>query len=147
MIHRALMLAALVLHAAGCKEEPTIIITFAPQDGSVKPVDLARPVDLSRAPDLAPVTKTAGDPCKKDADCVLEKADCCGCNSGGKAAAIGRARSSAYRKEMESKCEGTMCPAIMSNDPTCAMKVACVEGRCALAPGKSAAGPARPKGK
>jgi hypothetical protein len=137
---RALWLAALLVAPltlpAGCKEEPTIVITFAPQDLAARPADLAKPVDLARPADLA--TAATGDPCKKDADCTRAKADCCDCNAGGRAISIGRARVKAHEKELASRCRGTMCPQMISNDPSCSSTAACVAGRCALAPAKAA---------
>ena len=128
------------LFSAGCREEPTIVITFAPQDGSVKGglADLSRPSDLARAPDLAGVgvapaaTANDRDPCTKDADCALAKADCCGCEAGGKARAIGHARLTAWAKDLATHCATTMCAEMISHDASCSKAAVCADGRCAL---------------
>ncbi|MSP61235.1 MAG: hypothetical protein EXR72_12995 [Myxococcales bacterium] len=121
--------------AAGCKEEPTIVITFAPQDLAVaaRPPDLARPVE--RPVDLAPPVDlaVAGDPCKNDSECALVKADCCGCSAGGKARGVARARVKAHDKELGAKCKEVACMAMMSTDPSCSATAACIAGRCGLA--------------
>src|SRR5262245_31407577 len=80
-------LGTLVLGAAGCREEPTIVIKFEPTDLGGKPPEMAkRPADLAQsAPDLAvaqkepPPGKKKARECKVTADCVVEPLDCCDC--------------------------------------------------------------------
>ena len=80
----AIAVAALMFFIAGCREEPTIVIKFEPNDMSgVKVADMSarKPADLATAPaDLAVVSKigagkTGGKvaaECKAAADCVIE---------------------------------------------------------------------------
>ena len=142
-----LCLAALI--GAGCKQEPTIVITFAPPDLTARPADLARPapaVDAAaarldgaahRLDAGAAAAAPAKDRCKTAADCVVAKADCCGCAGGGKAIAIARSRAGAWVRELGQKCgPTTVCIAVMSTDPSCSSVAACVGGTCELAPPK-----------
>jgi hypothetical protein len=139
---RPLLLASLLgLSLLGCREEPTIVITFAPQDlAGVKPADLGHPPDLARTPDMAHAV--AADPCKKDVDCVMVPDGCCSCTQGGKMIAVAKANAKAH----SGNCDGIMCPQVMSNDPSCAAKASCIEGKCvgvakAKEKGKSVPGP------
>lgn len=77
--------------------------------------------------------------CKKDADCVLVADDCCSCNEGGKQHAIGKGGKNAYEAARQKRCAGTMCPQMMSQDPSCAQHAACRAGSCALADGPAPA--------
>src|SRR4051812_48807868 len=61
----------------------------------------------------------SADICKVDADCALVVDGCCGCNAGGKQRAVlTRARPS-YEKRRKAMCRQIMCPALMSEDPSC----------------------------
>ncbi len=127
----ALVALALV---AGCKQEPTIVITFAPQD-MAHPADLARPADLATAPpDLAP----AGDPCKADGDCVLIQEGCCSCNEGGRKIAVAKLGAKKREALIQVQCGGgVLCPQVMSEDASChGGKAACIAGRCGVKPKK-----------
>lgn len=76
-------------------------------------------------------TKTDFYSCSADSDCVPVRADCCGCNAGGKATAI----NSKFIFEWNDKCKKTepvMCPAVMSNDPSCFGTVKCVNNICEM---------------
>ena len=77
-----------------------------------------------------PATGSAS--CSSDADCVAVKADCCGCNQGGKAIAILAASKAAYEANQAKTCADTMCPQVMSNDPSCSMLAKCNAGQCTL---------------
>jgi len=114
----------------GCKEEPTIVITFAPQDLSARPRDLAQ---AARAADMAPT----GDACKSDGDCALIQAGCCDCNHGGSKISVGKA-GAAKREALELvKCGGKQnggifCAEVVTNDASCSAEAACVDGRCGM---------------
>jgi hypothetical protein len=129
--------ALLSLAVGGCREEPTIVIKFEPSDMSgVKKADLAaRPADLASAPDLAPAA-TAGKPataeCKTAADCVVEPNDCCTCTSGGAQHAVAKKKLAALEAARKKGCGHTMCPMIVSHDPSCAEAAGCVAGACQL---------------
>ncbi len=115
-------LVGLGLLLFGCKEEPTIVITFMPQDLAVRP-DLARPLNGAMA----------GDPCSQDEDCLLVDATCCGCNAGGRKVAIARTRAAAYRKALHCT-EAVFCAAMVSADPSCSATAACQKGICSVRP-------------
>jgi hypothetical protein len=71
--------------------------------------------------------------CKVDADCALVVDGCCGCNAGGKQRAVLTAARKNYEKKRKVKCRQTMCPALMSEDPSCvAGHAICKEGSCTL---------------
>jgi hypothetical protein len=116
-----------------CGREPAIVIRFEPVDAAgaatSKAADLAKATvaDLASAP--APAAKSTA--CSKDADCVLEMEDCCGCTATGKQHAVHK-----LDKETEAahskRCRDTMCGQAMSTDPSCRKKAACVKGVCAL---------------
>lgn len=71
--------------------------------------------------------------CRKNDECVLVTDGCCGCHEGGKQRAIPARAREAYERKRKSICKGTVCPALMSDDPSClAAGAACKEGKCAL---------------
>ena len=110
-----------------CREEPTIVIRFEPSDAAALPAATPSPT-----PSPVVVAPPAGPPeCKASAECVAEVEECCDCNHGGRLVAMvkSKALSKAARAK---KCKGTMCAAVLSNDPSCGKKAACVEGRCVL---------------
>lgn len=130
---------------AGCHDEPTIVITFAPQDLAGGARDLAAAkVALAPASDGGTaVTRAAADggaaktaaqaveKCARDADCVLAQDGCCACSSGGKRVAIAKSRAKAFAAKQALECKHTMCPMFVSNDPSCAEVVAvCRAGAC-----------------
>ena len=71
--------------------------------------------------------------CKRDADCALVPDDCCSCNEGGKQHAVPTRGRDAYESARKKRCAGTMCPQMMSQDPSCAQTAVCRAGRCQLA--------------
>lgn len=71
--------------------------------------------------------------CKVDADCVAVPDDCCSCNEGGKQRAILKKDQAAYEKDRKKRCTETMCPQVMSQDPSCSQKPFCGAGICELA--------------
>jgi hypothetical protein len=72
--------------------------------------------------------------CRKDADCVLVADGCCGCHEGGKQRAIPSRARAAHEKKRQGSCRETVCPAVMSQDPSCSAAAAvCKEGMCKLA--------------
>ena len=138
----ALLLGGGAAALSGCRDEPTIVIKFEPNDmtGAKKPADLgARAADLASAPDLAPAA-TAGKPavieCKTVADCAVEPNDCCACTSGGAQHVVAKKKLAALEAARKKGCANTMCPMFVSHDPTCAEEAACVAGECKLVPKK-----------
>jgi hypothetical protein len=75
--------------------------------------------------------------CHEDTDCVLVTDGCCGCNEGGKQRAIPRRARDAYEKKRGALCKNTMCPQLMSEDPSCVGRAVCQQKdkarTCALA--------------
>jgi hypothetical protein len=86
----------------------------------------------SSAPSNKPTGKPPGtvDTCSTDADCTLTSESCCGCTAGGKNVAIRKDAEAIYTAEHKQNCEGTMCPQVISNDPSCHAEAACEAGRC-----------------
>jgi hypothetical protein len=77
--------------------------------------------------------KVAGPVCRSNADCVLVAEDCCGCTGGGKQKAVPRKEKASHERARQARCAGTLCPAVMSQDPSCsATSAVCKEGQCAL---------------
>ncbi|MDB4969542.1 MAG: hypothetical protein JWN44_5231 [Myxococcales bacterium] len=136
---------ALASALSGCREEPTIVIKFEPNDMSGgRTADLgARPAaDLAAAPtpDLAvakkgtavkPPTKGAVE-CKVAADCVIEPSDCCDCANGGKQHAIAKKLAAASKAARTQKCKNTVCTMMLSTDPSCGQRADCVDGGCVM---------------
>ena len=129
-----LCLAPMML--SGCREEPTIVIKFEPNDmtGTKKPADMVSVADLASAPDLATATtaKPATAECKTAADCVIEPNDCCSCNSGGAQHAIAKKKFAESEGKRIKGCGHKMCPMFISHDPSCAEVAGCVAGVCQL---------------
>ncbi len=141
-----LLLTLAVLFVGGCESchrEPPIIIRFEPIDAAGQPPvaaparDLASSAPAGKPADLGATTAApskaakAATVCKVDADCVLENADCCGCNAMGAQHAVHRAdrKTPAARSK---ECGDTMCAQGISGDASCLKKAACVAGKCAL---------------
>jgi hypothetical protein len=133
-------LATLVLGAAACREEPTIVIKFEPNDLGARPPEMAkRPADLAQpAPDLAtaqkepPPGKKKAAECKVAADCVVEPLDCCDCANGGKQHAIAKKLAAASKARRDQRCKHTMCTMMLSTDPSCGQRADCVDGACVM---------------
>ncbi len=130
---RATVVALTLLALAGCHEEPTIVIKFEPNDMGGRPpaVDLAKapaPADLAVA-----AKKEKGKPeCKVAADCVVEPSDCCDCANGGKQHAIPKKQAAASKAARAERCKNTVCTMMLSTDPSCGQRAACVDGACVL---------------
>lgn len=141
--------AALVLSCVvGCREEPTIVIKFEPNDlagvaakpadlgAAAKPADLgvaAKPADLAGPPAAEKKKKSKAAECKAAADCVLEPIDCCDCANGGKQHAIAKKAAAAARTARAERCKGKMCTMMLSTDPSCGQRADCVDGECVMA--------------
>lgn len=133
----ALALSAVAL--SGCREEPTIVIKFEPNDMTgVKKADMVSVADLASAPDLAPAAtgKSAAAECKTAADCVVEPNECCSCNSGGAQHAIAKKKFAESEGKRIKGCGHRMCPMFVSHDPSCAEVASCVAGVCQLVAAK-----------
>jgi len=77
--------------------------------------------------------KGAAAVCQVDSDCVLVPDDCCGCTGGGKQKAVSKKDRAGSEKARRTRCAGTLCAEVMSQDPSCAATSAiCKEGKCTL---------------
>ena len=74
----------------------------------------------------------AGSECKRNADCVIVGDGCCDCGSGGKNKTIPKAQRKEYEAKRRAKCSAQACLAVLSDDPSCYKRPACVGGRCRL---------------
>jgi len=140
---RLAALFALLICVVGCREEPTIVIKFEPNDMTghavvTKPNDLAaaaKPADMA----VATVEKKkapAKAECKTAADCSVEPVDCCDCANGGKQHAISKKLAAATKAAHAEKCKAKMCTMMLSTDPSCGQRADCVDGACVMAAAK-----------
>src|SRR5258706_15833792 len=85
-------LCSLVFVGCGsCREEPTIVIRFEPNDADVTPSPrAAAPAPVTTA-SPAPVAVAKRPECKAAADCVAEPEECCDCMNGGSLHAVAKA--------------------------------------------------------
>jgi len=75
--------------------------------------------------------------CKGDADCVIVPDGCCSCANGGKQRAARKIEADALRAAQREACKDVMCTMMVSTDPTCGKRAACVEGACAMRAAKA----------
>jgi hypothetical protein len=150
---RASVAAVLALaFLVGCREEPTIVIKFEPNDMSggkradlgslgtgaaAKPADLAvAPADLAVAAKKGPAGKTqkggAAAECKVAADCVIEPVECCDCANGGKQHVVTKKVAAATKAARAAKCKTAVCTMMLSTDPSCGQRADCVDGACVM---------------
>lgn len=138
-----LVALGLAFVAAGCREEPTIVIKFEPNDlaGAKKPADMSTapkpPVADLAVVTEAPAKKKGKAECKVAADCVVEPADCCDCANGGKQHAIPKKAAAASKAARAERCKTKMCTMMLSTDPTCGQRPDCVDGQCVMVPAKT----------
>ncbi len=145
---RAFLVLAVLLCAVGCREEPTIVIKFEPNDLAglaAKPALDLGTKPAARAADLAVVAeepgpqkklsqkkqKAAGE-CKVAADCVVVPSECCDCANGGKQHAIPKKALAAAQAARADKCKAKMCTMMLSTDPSCGQRPDCVDGACVM---------------
>ncbi len=148
----AVIASAALVVVAGCREEPTIVIKFEPNDlagraatptpGVARPGDLGAaaattPPDLGAAKTAAPATKEGkkkggGGECKVAADCVVVPLECCDCANGGKQHAISKKRAAAEKASRAEKCKTAVCTMMLSTDPSCGQRADCVDGACVM---------------
>jgi hypothetical protein len=135
---------AAALFAVACREEPTIVIKFEPNDlasaaaPAPKLADLGTRAAAAATPDLGlakkpvPGKKTAAAECKVAADCVVEPADCCDCANGGRQHAIPKKQAAASKAARAERCKTAVCTMMMSTDPSCGQRADCVDGACVM---------------
>ena len=128
----------------GCREEPTIVIKFEPNDlartpAVAKPADMVATVAAVHSADLGVVdkgpdkkSKRAALECKVAADCVIEPEECCDCANGGKQHAIAKKKAVAAKARATEKCKTKMCTMMLSTDPSCEQRADCVDGACVM---------------
>lgn len=126
---------------SACRDEPTIVIKFEPNDLSgSKPADLApRPNAEAHPADLGTAKKvvTSKAPpksaeCKIAADCVVEPTDCCDCANGGMQHAVAKKAAPAANAARAEKCKRAVCTMMLSTDPSCGQRADCVHGACVM---------------
>ena len=135
----AVVAFAVAAAIAGCREEPTIVIKFEPNDMAkvARPADMtvaaaAKPADLAVAAPTAEKKKGKAAECKVAADCVVEPLDCCDCANGGKQHAISKKAAAAGKAARTERCKTAMCTMMLSTDPSCGERAACVDGQCVM---------------
>jgi hypothetical protein len=140
---RAVIVLSLLSCIVGCREEPTIVIKFEPNDMAaaakrdmVVAAAAAQPADLAVAAPTAEKKKGKAAECKVAADCVVEPLDCCDCANGGKQHAIAKKAAAAGKAARVERCKAKMCTMMLSTDPSCGQRADCVDGACVLAAAK-----------
>lgn len=74
----------------------------------------------------------AGSECRDNAGCALIKADCCGCQQGGKQRAVALAQAKEEEALSTKDCEGRVCMQMISTHESCQQSSVCENGRCIL---------------
>jgi hypothetical protein len=140
---RASVAVAFVLLVVGCREEPTIVIKFEPNDlgksaVAAKVADMAEaakpPADMTVVAEKAPPGKKKGAAaeCKAAADCVVAPLECCDCANGGKQHAVSKKIAAATKAARAQKCKTAVCTMMLSTDPSCGQRADCVDGACVM---------------
>ena len=75
--------------------------------------------------------------CQRNNDCVLIKADCCGCNNGGQNIAISTPSHKALKEIYDNKCQNIACIMMMSNHKSCKhinnnVEAICINNKCCV---------------
>ena len=112
-------------------EEPPIIVPVIDKP-VIEPPSNVLPVGVPEHSDILPEVTASLRTCRRADECVKIKADCCGCNAGGTAAAINNERLSKWLSTLETKCQEIACPQVISDDWTCKVEPRCVKNKCTL---------------
>lgn len=70
--------------------------------------------------------------CKEDSQCTTVKADCCGCQKGGKQMAIAETSVENWSEKLSEECSDSVCAQMLSKDPSCTKTSKCNHGKCGL---------------
>lgn len=70
--------------------------------------------------------------CSEDVKCTTIKADCCGCQAGGKQIAIAESSVEQWNAKLSEGCGGKVCAQMISKDPSCKKSAKCNHGQCGL---------------
>ncbi len=70
--------------------------------------------------------------CKLDADCVKVDSGCCGCDAGGNASSVNKIYEKDWKGKLLNDCKEIMCPAVISNDPSCSGVLKCINNKCII---------------
>ena len=89
------------------------------------------PPDPGKAPPIAEAAEK--DDCQTDEDCALVDA-CCGCGAGGRKVGIRADALPAYEKGRATRCGAAVCPAVISDHPSCNAEPVCKKNRCRAQP-------------
>jgi hypothetical protein len=140
MTRLGLLIVVVFAAFGGCREEPTIVIKFEPNDMTgtavAKAADLGaapKPADMTVVAEAKPEKKKGPAECKRAADCVVEPLECCDCANGGKQHAVSKKAAAAAKAAHAAKCKAAMCTMMLSTDPSCGMRADCVDGACVMA--------------
>lgn len=110
----------------GSKKYSFSVVVNDPSRIEVSPVGIGPSVQIA---DL--------DSCTSDSDCISVKADCCGCNQGGKAKAINKGKYVIYETSLQCNDDinnKIFCAQVISGDPSCSAVPKCVSNKCTLSP-------------
>jgi hypothetical protein len=70
--------------------------------------------------------------CSADSDCTAVKTSCCGCNQGGRQEAVSVKVANDLNAKWKAACAKTICPQVVSNDPSCNKSPRCESDQCLL---------------
>ncbi len=87
-------------------------------------------IEVSPSGQPPPTPPTDFDSCASDTECISVRGGCCGCNQGGNARAINKAKQSEYEASLQ--CTGIVCTQVISTDPSCSATPKCVASKCTL---------------
>lgn len=140
-LQRTLVVLVLATLLGACRREPAIVIRFdavdmagaAPGavDATVASADGATTI-AAREEAKPEAKKAAAVPCKTDAECVVVPDGCCDCANGGKQHAVSKREEASVRTAQRASCKDVMCTMMLSVDPTCGKRAACIDGACGL---------------
>ncbi|MFH0832313.1 MAG: hypothetical protein V1900_01140 [Candidatus Aenigmatarchaeota archaeon] len=71
--------------------------------------------------------------CTRNDDCVSVQGNCCSCNMGGATTAVNKNYEKEWNRRRIVDCQGTLCAAVISQDPSCSKEPKCISGKCDLA--------------
>jgi len=109
----------------GCTEDCGDL--YCPDDCKEREEEIP-PSVVSKLPEITAALRT----CNTDSDCIIIKSDCCGCSAGGKADTINKINKGRWEDTWSTKCQGMVCPAVMSNDWSCTAQPRCILNKCKL---------------
>jgi len=110
----------------GCSEDCGSL--YCPEDCKLSEEKKIPPSVVPKLPEITATLRT----CRIDSDCIRIQADCCGCGAGSTADTINKEYLADWQDTINVKCQGIMCPAVMSNHWSCTAEIKCVLNKCRL---------------